>query len=281
MGAPNGWPRFLVGLVLSLALLLVAAHTMTVHGGGKADKKDTKKKDAKKKDAKKKDEHYLNLLKQLQARFNAWDLNNDNVLDNNELARAFRGPQAKPYDAEPAKKDVPKKPMPKKDAKDTPAARPKPKVGPSALALVMLPRAGLPVNLALAELLSQPPPSKPAEPKEQPKPQPKDTQPKVNPAVLQYGDFQFLALVSKNNDNKITKQEFDAWARGYAKLLDHHDDLERQVKEAKAHLAKAKTPQARKQAEAELARHVKELQQVSTQLNAISPQIHKALKVKN
>jgi Ca2+-binding EF-hand superfamily protein len=41
---------------------------------------------------------------QLRALFEAWDLNTDGYLDKEELAKAFRGPSAKPYDYVPETK---------------------------------------------------------------------------------------------------------------------------------------------------------------------------------
>ena len=129
---------------------------------------------------------YQNYWNQLKSRFQQWDLDGNKLLDKAELAKAFRGSDAKPYDD-----DTP-------DGTSASKAK-KGKVKTISLALACLPRPGLAVNLTLAELLSQP--------------KPKDKT--LNPAVMQYGDFQFLALIGK--DDQIAKQDYDNWCMGYAK----------------------------------------------------------------
>jgi hypothetical protein len=47
-------------------------------------------------------------MDQFRALFDAWDLNMDGYLDKAELAKAFRGPDAKPYDYKPEKKTATK-----------------------------------------------------------------------------------------------------------------------------------------------------------------------------
>jgi hypothetical protein len=213
-----------------VALLLILSASWA-HGGGTPKKSQ-----------------YQNYLNQLKSRFQSWDLNGDKALDKAELAKAFRGPQAKPYD------DVPDSDLAKKG-----------KVKPIALALISLPRPGLAVNLTLAELLSKPADAKP-----------KATA--ADPAVLQYGDFQFLALIGK--DDQISKQDYDSWAMGYARNLDRLQEMQKEVKASQDKLARAKTAKQVQTANNDLAKHQSDLAAVSAQLSGVSPAIQAALNVK-
>jgi hypothetical protein len=196
---------------------------------------------------------YQNYLSQLKSRFQQWDLDSDSVLNKAELAKGFRGPDAKPYDY-----------VAPDDTTNDPAKAKKGKVKTTALALVCLPRPGLAVNLTLAELLSQP------------KAKPKDKT--LNPAVLQYGDFQFLALIGK--DDQIAKQDYDSWCMGYARNLDQLQTLQRQVTVSLEKLAKAKSAKQKQSANNELAKHQADLAAVNAQLSGVTPAIQAGLNVK-
>ena len=173
---------------------------------------------AQKKDPKKKDPDHTRFLKQLHKKFEAWDKNNDNVLDKSELAKASRGASAKPFDYQ--------------DSSIAPTTR---IVRPVSVMLASLPRPGLVVNMALAEFFTE---RKPV---------------KFKPVIdyTTFGDYQFIVLVGTKGEKRVTKQEFDSWANKYARLVDDHEDAEKQFAQAKAKFAKAKTPQEKKKADAE------------------------------
>src|SRR5262249_5564224 len=81
-------------------------------------------------------------MKQLHARFKAWDTNKDGFLDKDELAKAFRGPDAKAYDDQPASKSPTTQVFPLYN---------KPNVG--SFAVAALPP-GCPANYAIAEIMT-------------------------------------------------------------------------------------------------------------------------------
>jgi hypothetical protein len=123
-------------LIVSALLIVLPTSQQFLWAGGAPKKKD----------------HYEVYLKELRQRFQAWDLNNDNVLDKVELAKAFRGNKAKPYDYIAPTPVAPSKVR----AEEFPVKPRKGKVRTFTLALVCLPRPSLPVNLTIAELLTKP-----------------------------------------------------------------------------------------------------------------------------
>lgn len=241
----------------------------------KDNDKKKKKDDDKKKDDPKRKSQVDQYLKQLNARFNAWDQNNDNVLDKGELARAFRGPKAQPFDIL-VQQATPPPPAPFTLPPTTEKLPLQHKIKPISVALACLPSPGLPVNLVVAEILAQVKPIKTATP---PPPTPKQ---QLDPRVLLLSlpDYQFLlALNKKGSDDKINKQEFDSWAKQYARLIDDFEDAQFELKQARGHLQSAKTPQAQASAQKEVARYEIELARANSQLSTIPPAIHKALSV--
>jgi hypothetical protein len=240
--------RRISGLVLGFwgaALVVLALGTGTSIGQAKKDKKT---------DAKKNYNHYL---KQLQARFTAWDTSNDGTLDTTELAKAFRGPDAKPYD----KINSPATATPNPDAiGDFQRSKPT----RNSVAVASLLQRGCPVNFAVGEMMTW------------------KKAPVKNPApfvdVTQFPDYQFLLLTDGNKDNKITKVEFDNWAKGFATKLDHYDHTLKTLQTAQNNFAKAK-PAAKQKAALEVQTRQAELTQAQAQINTVPPAIQATLKI--
>jgi hypothetical protein len=210
----------------------------------------------KKPDPKKRDVDVARYTKQLMTRFNVWDTNNDNVLDKAELAKAFRGKSARPYDYQPP------------DPSD-PFASTRETARVILAALLASPRQPQAVTLTAAEILELRTPRATSSTKVRP-----------TPNYNALPDYQFLVLAGTRGQSKLTKKEFETWARNYARMVDEQEESRRHVQTAQGKFQKAKTLKARQAAQLEMERYSREYNQVTAQLNAIPAAIHKALNLK-
>lgn len=258
------------GVVLALVLLLPHA----LPGQGKDPKKKDDAKSEKKADAKRSAERTRQYMKQLHARFKAWDKDNDNKLDAGELANVFRGPKAQPLD-----KMKIHLPMPSHVAPPAIYVESVPgKVSSVSLVLLTWPEPCLVGNSVVAGLLSMPPREVT---KIIPSPLPKPTPPPKIPDFTRFGDYQFLAIVNKGKGWSVTKAEFEAFAKHYANVLDEMEEAEHDVAQAKMHLAKADKAKGKAQAQQELQRAQVVLNRTRAQWLAIPEAIHRELKIKH
>jgi hypothetical protein len=170
---------------------------------------------------------------QLRLLFAEWDLNEDGYLDKAELAKAFRGPDAKPYDyKKAAKKD-------KQDPKD--AAEHK---------------------------------------QEGNNKDKKTTTPKKKPAYKSYPDYLFLVQLDQDGDKKISRKEWESWAKGYASDLKNLLKTQERVDKAQARYSKVTTTAAKNRALTSWQRYQRELLTLQKQQQAYTTRFLKALTAK-
>jgi hypothetical protein len=196
-------------------------------------------------DKKKRDQDVQRYVKQLSARFTAWDTNSNGTLDKQELAIAFRGKDAKPFDYQA--------PTPYEVGRTLYAG------------LIGLPPYILLANQTLAAVVELQ--------------TPKDTG-STTPNYNAFPDYQFLVLAGTKGQTSLSRQEFDRWARTYAQSLANQAYAMRMYQKAVQRFNKAKTQKAKLAAQNEGQQWTQSYQMYTAQLNVIPLAIHQALGLK-
>lgn len=185
------------------------------------------------------------IMTQLRSLFDSWDLNKDDYLDKEELAKAFRGPKAKPFDYKPRKKKDPDKDTAKDPKKDQDAAK-DPKENKD-LDKDLL-KNEEPDKDAAKDLKKDKDPDKDAvKPKSETK-----TNKSSKPDYSKYPDYLFLQMVDKNGDEKISRAEFETWARSYAVALKKQINQAARIAKAEDRLLRSTSTNVKNQIQAEL-----------------------------
>ena len=193
------------GLTLLLAAALMADEAETKPKKGSKDPKGTSL-----------------YMGQLRALFDAWDTNKDGYLDKEELAVAFRGAGARPYDY--------KKESSEKD-------------------------------------------------RDADKDSEKDKGTKKAPNYSRYPDYNFLVQLDVDRDQKISRDEFTAWARDYAVQLKKQAAEQKKLQDLQRRLARAR-PMSRTygRLQAQLRKQRAAIQRMEREMRAFERSVNRALK---
>jgi Ca2+-binding EF-hand superfamily protein len=98
------------------------------------------------------------------------------------------------------------------------------------------------------------------------------------PDYSKYIDYLFLTHLDKDKDEKISKEEFESWARDYAVQLKHQDDQTKKTLKAEQRLANATTRNEIQAAERELAAERDAMNKLANAQKAYEKSLQHAMK---
>jgi hypothetical protein len=195
-------------------------------------------------------------MAQFRAWFAAADTNKDGILDKEELAHAFRGPFAKPYDYVPPHRENKDKDKGKKKAAQMPHADEedngeKDESGKEK------------VEKDKPDMDSKSQAEKDSTSK---------NKPARKPDYSRYADYNFLIQLDSDNDEQISREEFESWARDLSVQMKQQADAQQRALELQARLqrdaAKLK-PADRRRVENDLRKERERMERFQAQVNRL------------